>query len=338
MLAGGSANSNALGPRYVVSIRMTGLGDRLICLAAAWLYARATGRTLVVDWRFGYLSPDSRTNGFSLCFRNRGQLGGVSIIADDSVARLAWPRPRYPLIWNIASLQRRPFLRPPASIESDRDAAVKLIRGNRDRPEPVVVFDACVNDGIVRFQDAREFFQSLQPVDSVTEAVDALRRERFLDRPVIGLHIRHGNGGDVLGHARFWNSFEQAIARCLRCVELARERLGSDASVFLCTDSTEVEDAIRKALPGAFARPKRFRPPGAGELHADAYSWKSNEDALAEMLLLSHTQALIRYPPGSFFSLYAAVMKQRTQAPPPTLYDLLSSGDATDSLSPALVI
>jgi hypothetical protein len=39
------------GGRYVVSIRTAGLGDCLICLGAAWVFARNTGRTLVADWR-----------------------------------------------------------------------------------------------------------------------------------------------------------------------------------------------------------------------------------------------------------------------------------------------
>ena len=202
----------------------------------------------------------------------------------------------------------------------------------------MVVFDTCINDGIVRFEDAREFFQSLQPVDAVAEIVEKFRRQRFGGRQVIGLHIRHGNGGDILGHTRFWDSFDDAIARCGRCVTLAREKLGQDAAVFLCTDSSEVEEAVRTLLPDVFTRPKRFRSPGEGELHHDADSWKSRDDALAEMLLLSHTQALIRYPPGSFFSLYAAVMKSRADPPPALLYDLLLGADETDPLSPALIL
>jgi Nodulation protein Z (NodZ) len=41
-----SAEKNHVGDRFVVSIRMTGLGDRLASLAAAWRFARNTGRTL----------------------------------------------------------------------------------------------------------------------------------------------------------------------------------------------------------------------------------------------------------------------------------------------------
>jgi hypothetical protein len=239
---------------------MTGLGDRLICLAAAWLYARTTGRMLIADWRFGYLSPDYRSNAFGECFRNRGQVAGVPIIGDNTVAQLQWPEPRYPVMWNSRHLQHSPTLRPAGLMESHREAAVELIRAGQDRPEPVVVFDACINDGLIRFGDAHEFFRALLPVDSVAEAIDTFRRQRFGEEPVVGLHIRHGNGGDIMGHTRFWNSFDDAIARCLRCVARAHEKLGRDAPVFLCTDSIEVEAAVRSRLPGVITRPKQFRP------------------------------------------------------------------------------
>jgi len=324
--------------RYAVSIRMAGLGDCLISLAAAWLYARGTGRKLIIDWRFGYLSPDGQTNAFALCFRNTGQLAGVPFIGDNSVTHLELPVPRYPFIWNHKLLLQQPMFRPGNLQNAHRKAAVNLILSNRDRPEPVVVFDGCINDGIVRFQDAREFFRALEPVERVAEAVEEFRRQRFEGRPVVGLHIRHGNGGDIMGHARHWHSFQDAIARCRRCVEFAREKLGRDASVFLCTDSFEVEEAVSALVPGVFTRPKRFRPQGEGELHYGPDARQGRNDTLVEMLLLSHTQALIRYPPPSFFSLYGAVMTSRTQPPPETLYDLHSEFDKADPLSPALIL
>jgi len=331
------AGAEVVSPRYAVSIRRTGIGDRLICLAASWLYARSTGRTLIADWRFGFLAPSPNTNGFPLCFTNRGQLAGVPFIGDDTLMQLRLPSPHYPLAWNIKPSNRWAIARPAILLEADRQAAVEIIRANQDRPEPVVIFDTCINDGVVRFEDAQEFFQALQPVESVAVAVAEFRREGFGDRPVIGLHVRHGNGGDIMGHTRFWNSFEEAITRCRRCVALAREKLGQDAAVFLCTDSSEVQHAVKASLPGVFTRSKRFRRPGEGELHWHDDAWQSREDTLTEMFLLSHMQALIRYPPGSFFSLYAAVMKPRTQPAPATLYDLLAGIDPSDPLSPALL-
>ena len=333
----GAAHS---GTRYVVSMRVAGLGDRIVCLGAAWLYARNTGRTLVIDWRHGYISPKSKTNGFPLCFKNSGQLAGVPIVCDDRVNELQLPLPRYPAIWNDETLLRDPMRRPPELEQIYKRAAVSLMLANRDRPEPAMIFDGCVHDGLVRFADAHQVFQALEPVDCVTEAVEDFRRRRFGEGPIIGLHIRHGNGGDIMAHARFWTSFEEAMKRCLRCVEIAREKLGHAARVFLCTDSSEVEEAAHAMLRGVFTRPKQFRPVGEGELHHVPNAWEGRDDALVEMVLLSHTQALIRYPPGSFFTAYAAVMKARAEPPRPALimYDLLAGVDERDPLSAALII
>jgi hypothetical protein len=62
------------------------------------------------------------------------------------------------------------------------------------------------------------------------------------------------------------------------------------------------------------------------------------EDAMVEMLLLAKSSALIRYPPGSFYSFYAAVMKPRQSSTAQTLYDLQRPYDPDDPLSPALLI
>jgi Nodulation protein Z (NodZ) len=71
--------------RYVVSIRRTGLGDRLICLCAAWCFARNTGRALLADWRYSPYASSPNANLFSACFRPPQHIGGVSFVGDDRV-------------------------------------------------------------------------------------------------------------------------------------------------------------------------------------------------------------------------------------------------------------
>jgi Nodulation protein Z (NodZ) len=184
--------------RYVLSTRFTGLGDRLICLAAAWLYARDTGRSLVVDWRFGGLTEDS-ANAFPLCFCPASKLSGVPFYANIAAASL--PKPRFPELWNQDVLVKLPFLRPSRHIFADRDLAVDLIRKRQDVPAPTVVFDACINDGLVNLEDARAFFDDIEPTPSIHE-----RLSRFGKgiQAAIALHVRHGNGANIMGHAPYW--------------------------------------------------------------------------------------------------------------------------------------
>jgi hypothetical protein len=316
---------------------MTGLGDRLICLGAAWLFARKTGRTLIADWRHSVYAPDSKQNAFALCFESLPELAGVPFIGDDRVARCDLPRPRYPAFWNEDGLLAAPFRRPGDTSFADRDAAVERIRGGRDAAAPTVVFDACVNDGLVSLADCRTFLSALRPVAHVTQMVATFRNEHLGAGPIIGLHIRHGNGAPT-GHAHYWNSFQTSINRCERAVRSAREQVGEAAPVLLCTDSSEVERAVRNQIAGVISRKKEFGRPGEGELHLSLESHRGRDDAMVEMLLLAESSALIRYPPGSFFTFYAAVMKRWMSPLPETVYDLQRPHDPADTLSPALLI
>jgi|GEM_PF-2372766 len=323
--------------RYVLSIRMTGLGDRLICLGAAWLFARNTGRTLVADWRYGAYAQGDKNDLFASCFEPLLELAGVAFVGDDRVASLRLPRPRYPTFWNDNALLTAPYRRPGGSIIADRDAAVALIRAGNDVAAPTVVFDACVNDGLVSLADSRTFLSALRPAADVTRQVAAFREEYLGAGRMIGLHIRHGNGART-GHAPYWHAFEESIDRCARAVQVARERVGKDSPILLCTDSAEVESAIRQHVSGVITRGKAFRPPGEGELHLWGEGDGVRDDAMVEMLLLAKSSALIRYPPGSFFTFYASVMRRWQSPPPPTVYDLQRPYDPHDPLSPALLV
>jgi hypothetical protein len=195
---------------------------------------------------------------------------------------------------------------------------------------------------MVSLADSRTVMSALRPLSPVGRAVAAFRDEALAGAPFIGLHMRHGNG-TVSGHAPYWESFEAALARCERAVRLARERLareglGQHVPVLLCTDSLEVQQAIHQRLPGIVERPKEFRPPGAGELHVGADSYRRRDDALVEMLLLAQASALIRYPPGSFFTFYATATRRWLDPPPATVAEALRPHDPSDPLGPALLI
>jgi hypothetical protein len=65
---------------------------------------------------------------------------------------------------------------------------------------------------------------------------------------------------------------------------------------------------------------------------------KGRDDAIVEMLLLAGCDALIRFPPHSFFSFYPAVMKRWRGALPETVYELQRPCAPDDPLSPALLL
>jgi hypothetical protein len=156
-------------------------------------------------------------------------------------------------------------------------------------------------------------------------------------RAAVALHVRHGNGGNIMGHAPYWTSFNESIGRCLKAVDHLRSALGRQTPIFLCTDSAEVQSALESKLDNLVVRPKTFLPAGAGELHLGRDAWARRDDALIEMLLLARCKAIIRYPPGSFFSFYAACLLSKNDPSLLTAYDLHKPWDPDDALSPSIV-
>jgi hypothetical protein len=180
--------------------------------------------------------------------------------------------------------------------------------------------------------------KALHPVDEAIGELNAFRKDQLPPNKTIGLHIRHGNGGNIMGHSTYWTSFPKAMARCRFAVQTARASLGRDSVVLLCTDSIEVQQTVLDQISAVVYRDKKFRDPGCGELHRWRGAASGRIDALVEMLLLAECDALVRYPPGSFFSFYGAVMK-RSQLPcPETVYDLQRGCDAGDPFSAALLV
>ncbi|MFO1067885.1 MAG: nodulation protein NodZ [Geminicoccaceae bacterium] len=323
--------------RYVLSIRHTGLGDRIICLGAAWRYARLTGRTLIADWRHGAYGEPGSPDQFATCFEVTPALAGVPFVGRYRHGQPSLPKPRLPAVWDDDDLLALPS-RPGAENDTtERDAAVALIRSGTDVAAPVVVFDACVNDGLVDVAEARTFLEALRPVPAVAAAVDGFVRQEFGEGPAIGLHVRHGNGAPT-GHARYWDDFSAALRRCERAVAAARERLGGETPVLLCTDSALVERVLHARLGRVLVRAKRFLAVGKGEMHLGPGAFAGRRDALVEMLLLARCAALVRYPPGSFFSFPAAVLKPSVSSAAATLYELQAPWDTADPLSPALLV
>lgn len=296
--------------RHVVSRRTAGLGDLLVNLLASWRFAEQTGRTLVADWRGSYYLRDPAENLFCALFEPVNCLAGVPFVGRDDLSEVPYEEPFHPALWTHALLDRPPG-RGAAEVMADRDAAVALVRAGEDVTAPTVVFDGCINDALPSAVRCREVLSELRPVARVRAEVEAFRAAHFDDRPVVAIHLRHGNGGEIGGHARYWTDFDAAVERCAAAAKDARERLGGNAVVFLATDAQPAVEAFLALVPETVVRTKFFRRPGDGELHWWPLGFVSRAEAMVDLLLLAECDALVRFPPGSFFSFYASVMKRK---------------------------
>lgn len=290
--------------RIVISKRYTGLGDCVTSLLGAWRFARRTGRSLVADWRFSCYSVEPDCNLFATIFLAPPLLAGVRFLGDDRVNDLQPAGSYYmPRIWNPASIHTAP-------VEGERgDGAeiMALLRGNEDAPEDIVVFEQCLGGGFATEAESYLFFSALQPVPIIAERIERFAEKWFSDRYVIGVHIRHGNGGNIMGHAPYWRSAETALGQVTRsiasCFGELEKRGDRKVVVFLCTDSEAIEAFGRSHWPNVVCRPKHFNQRGKGELHLAPESWRGVHDGVAEMFLLARSDVLIRYPESSFANL-----------------------------------
>ena len=302
--------------RYVLARRWSGLGDCLVSLLAAHRYAKATGRALVVDWRHSSYAPPER-NLFALVFEPPGVWDGVPVLADDRVADFAHAGPCWPPVWNMIGLDAAPD----QGERGDARAAAALVESGVDVAEPVVVFDGCIAPQAPPADVARRRLLALRVRETFAASVADFRAARFAGRPVVGVHVRHGNGGVIGDHARWWinpGAAMLAISDTIRAaVDELCGRCEGPAVVFVATDSAEIEATLRQLVPGMITRAKAFRPAGAGELHRWAGSAGGLHDAMVEMLLLAEVDVLLRYPPGSYYSYWGATMGHGTTLAPP---------------------
>ena len=195
-------------------------------------------------------------------------------------------RPTRPAHWTAERLARSPIV----GEREDAGAGVALLQSGADPDESVVVLDGCLSEAMAPPDDFRRFAASLRPRDEFTDPVSAFVAEQLTPGPIVGVHVRHGNGGDIQGHAAHWTEPTRTLFDLIRVVQSVRSRVqsavGAAPRILLCTDSVEVEQAIRSALPGVVARPKALPPAGSGELHRgpdapEALAGRGGRDARA---------------------------------------------------------
>lgn len=312
--------------KVVVAKRWTGLGDCIVSLMAAYRYARATGRTLVADWRHSVYGT-GRRNLFSTVFEPPSEILGVPFVGDDRVGDLFWwaaqeaaddgAHAYWPPPWTNDTVHE------PARFgeRGDSDVQTAHLVSCQDVDATFVIFDRCLYDHMPTPPECHRFLSALVPRCTIRERVAEFTAAHFLDRPVIGIHVRHGNGGNIMGHTKYWTSPETALAKVVTSVHMIAERVarhtGGDPVLFLCTDSVLVEDILRAKLRSLLTRAKLFRELGTGELHGWRHAESTLLDAATEMMLLAEVDVLVRFPPESFFSYWGAMLKRESPVPLP---------------------
>lgn len=305
--------------KFVVSRRSTGWGDCIVSLISAWHYARRTGRTLVIDWRRSCYLGNPRRNAFPAYFEPVTSIAGVPVIGDDTVGSLAYPKPVHVSFGHraLGGLKRwlaAGGLAPSAdhfttAYELSHAEERALLERAEDVAAPTVVLQCSLVEGLPDVASCQAFLAELRPRRDIQEDIKHFVRTRFTGRPVVAVHIRYGSRAILDAHTNYWLDDDRALATIRDGINRASAALGAASRTFVCTDKRRILEAIRSQIADVIAREKYFQPDSQLELHAWDNSARTRarvgREALIEMFLLARADALVCYPPNSFFSFYA---------------------------------
>lgn len=270
-----------------------GLGNRILSLLSAILYARLCGRRLVVDWSDSLYTRNNE-NSFPLLFSKP-----VSAPMDPRPVSVAPPRWR-----NCVDTAAEHFLN---TLERRRERSTLSADLSRlDHPEDVLVFWA--QEERVR-QMRRHFHGDFQPLARRTDDAilrDLIRSELALhpeiaarvsdfrqsrwSEEVVGVHMRYSDR-----RGRIQNTFrhvDRIVARHPR------------SRVFLATDN---EDLLRHARDrygaGRLIATEKWLPVPGQPIHRNAQGpdgLRKAQDALLELYLLGSCRWLVSDHRSSF--------------------------------------
>jgi hypothetical protein len=248
--------------RIVLVKGISGLGNRILALLSAILYARLAGRRVVVDWRDGYYA-DPGTNAFPRLFQSALATALDRDPPTDSVAPWMWSGRLH-----MTAEEMRSFLGlHETSLCPFSGQLQSFDTTDLHHPEDVIVMwslISCVDRMRRHFTGpwrswarlredailARLLREHLTVHPEIAACVEDVRSS-WPARPRIGVHIRHTDRTTNLRRVR--HRVDALVAR------------QPDAAIYLATDSRPVENEFRTRYRDVLTYPKWYAP--SGPLH-----------------------------------------------------------------------
>jgi hypothetical protein len=272
---------------------VNGLGDRLLSLGTAILYARLAGRSLHVDWSDPVYSGDG-SNVFPRLFACPGLPTRPEIPETDSVTPAVW---KGELKVTAAAMGRR------CRGFSGEDWA-SIDPGRLDYDEHVAVIWTTTNRVELLRRHFSGQFAALRDLSDAGIMGKLLRDDLVLD-PEIRHRVERFRGEHfrtpMVGvHVRYSDHRVQLRAILAQTTALtARER---GARIFLATDNIEVKRLFDKVYGGVVSTPHWY-PPAGLKVHDNAACsdrLENAREALVDLFLLAACDYLVCDSSSSF--------------------------------------
>ena len=267
---------------FVVTRKRTGIGSDLASAASGYSLALRTGRDLVIDWRYSLYLEES-DNLFGRLFDVPESIGPCRIVVAD--------RDLEP------ELHGRIF----RFGKHDVDRLDEEVRcGGPSLAHHSIITTALRDPRHLDLQ--KTFLEALTPTLPITERIEAFHAAAMRDRIVAGIHIRHGNGENLLldRNELFRRGLGEIFAkvhRFLRSVHPRPDRL------LICSDSRLVREQFRDEFGDVIWFDADVGEPDEGQFHTPKRGIRGAEEAVIEMWLLARCDFLLFNP--SWFNYYA---------------------------------
>ena len=291
----------------------SGFGNRIESLLTGILYARLSGRKLIVDWNDSLYSSDG-TNSFFQFFECSLCDPAQTVAATDSVNPAIW---RGHLHESSQSMRGR-YGTPPfadlffsadlARLDHEEDVLVMWLFAHKIdllRPHfhgPFSQFSQMTNNEILR----KLLQEDLVLHRDLRRRVDQFAGD-FGGRPTVGVHARYTDH-----RIRLWS--------VLRQLEHLLQR-HPDLQIFLATDNMQIKQMFERNYSNVITTPHWYSPTPGVPIHfsrsrPDAV--ESGREALVDLYLLAKCNYLI-IDTSSSFSYVASLL---TMAPPEHVVDV----------------
>jgi len=293
-----------------------GLGNRILCLLTAFLYARLTKRLLVVDWSDPIYSSGG-SNIFDRFFQCKVSGSMTELPDTDSIAPRIW---RNHLRDSVRDMRRH--YAPESAWHPGTWSKFSIDLSRLDHPEDVLVMWSYFEQVRVLRRHFTGAFARLRDRDTkailreglegnlrlnplVQERVDRFKNDWFHGRTV-GVHIR------------YTDKRSRMKAICRKLDGLLKQDPG--AQIFLATDNVDVEKMFQSEYSRVTAIPKSYPAPGIAIHRSPALSDRVEHgiEALVDMHLLAECDCLVLDESSSF----AYVASLLTRRPGVRVYNL----------------
>jgi len=274
-----------------------GLGNRILCMLTGSLYARLSGRKLIVDWRDENYSTGG-ANAFHHFFLSPLCAPAAEVPKTDSVAPVIWrghlEKPAWWLRERHSDLTDAQGWRM-FSIDLSRldySEQVAVMWTYDDELDPLIPYlDVAAGPlaGASRFMILRTLLrETLTLHPAIREKVDRFKRDHFKGR-MVGVHIRYSDHRTAL-----WATLEalhQLLDRDLTC------------RIFLSTDNIQIRRLFERKYDYVISTPHWYAPIPGRPVHYGAERPDpivNGVEALVDLYLLAECDALIVDTSSSF--------------------------------------